>query len=250
MEIGPNLQRLERRHPGLGQTVLYWLSEGLNATVRACDPRTALHWASYNYWQGGDDESDYLEEQMDDLEHYHKEQQAKLPEAERKPFSREVAIKEIGVFTRAEFDKQIPQAICSGKPKLSRSQLVRLRSRMRQPVTRIIDATLTVMQCQPKTPRRMTSPTSNSPVGMSALISCAGTGQTKVTAQDSLGMIWDDYLNNEYQAGETNLTANSAFLWHLDEPTGIVNAFHRFEIFCRTLQAAENLLTAIQPREI
>ena len=63
-------------------------------------------------------------------------------------------------------------------------------------------------------------------------------------------MFWDDYLNNEYQAGETNLTANSAFLWNQGEPAGIVNAFHRFADWCRTLQAAENLLTAIHPREI
>ena len=250
LEIGPNLQRLEQRHPGLGQTVLYWLSEGLNATVRACDPRTAVHWASYNYWQGGDDESDYVEEQMDDLEHYHKEQQAKLPEAERKPFSREVAIKEIGVFTRAEFDQQIPQAICSGKPKLSHPQLVRLRSRTRQPVTRIIDATLAVMQCRPgDAPKNDLAD-----LEFTSWYVCPYLLRwhrpDKGDAQDPLGMIWDDYLNNEYQAGETNLTANGAFLWRQDEPNGIVNAFRRFETFCRTLQVAEDLLTAMQPREI
>jgi hypothetical protein len=65
-----------------------------------------------------------------------------------------------------------------------------------------------------------------------------------------MGMFWDDYLNQEYQAGETNLTANSAFLWHQGSPTEIAHAFHRFAAWCRTLQAAENLLTAIQPRTI
>jgi len=251
LEIGPNLQRLEQSHPGLGQTVLFWLSKGLDATTCACDPRTATHWCSQNYWQGENDESFYLEEQMDDLEHYHKEQQAKLPADKRAPFNREAAIKELGIFTKADLHKDLPQAICSGRPKLSRPQLVRLRSRTRQPVTQIIDATLAVIQRNPQD-----APQND--IGKLEFTSWYVTpyllrwrrpasGDWE-KSQDHLGMFWDDYLNNEYQAGETNLTANSAFLW--SDTSEIVNAFRRFETWCGILQAAENLLTAIQPREI
>ena len=254
LEIGPNLQRLEQSHPGLGQTVLYWISRGLDTTVRACDPRTAIHWASNNYWQGEDDESGWLEEQMDDAEHYHKERMAKLPESERTPFDSALAAQELGTVTRAKVEQELPQHICSGKPKLSRQALLRLRRKTHQPITHIIDATLAVMKCQPDSKDAPKNDLGHlefcSWFVCPYLLRWHRPAKGDEEEQDSLGMFWDDYLNNEYQAGETNLTANSAFLWKQDEPTGIVNAFHRFADWCRTLQAAENLLAAIHPREI
>jgi len=261
LEIGPNLQRIEDLHPGLGQTVLYWLSEGLNTTVRALDPRTAVHWASNNYWQGESDESFYVEEQMDDLEHYHNEQQKELPEDKRTPFNRAAALKEVGGFTRAELDKALP-AICNGKPKLSRAALLRLRAKPKTPSTirHVIDATLAVIACDPEdAPELLYLGKKNdlADLEFTSWYVCpyllrwsrpAKGNWEKI--QDPLGMFWDDYLNNEFQAGETNLTANSAFLWRQDETGGIVAAFRRFAVWCRILQAAENLLTAIHPREI
>jgi PRTRC genetic system protein F len=256
LEIGPNIQRLENRHPGLGQTALYWLSEGLGTTVRACDPRTAIHWASHNYWRGENDESEWLGEQLDDLEHYHQERQAKLPEAQRTPFSREAAIKEIGLFTRADLDKELPKAICSGKPKLTRRRLIELRNHTTSPIIRIIDAILKVMAHRPNESRHTALKNDLGLIECTSWFVCpyllrwcrSGRGDWH-KVQDSLGMFWDDYMNNEFQAGETSLTANSAFLWD-SNPKSMVDAFRRFEAWCRALQAAENLLTAIQPREI
>ena len=254
LEIGPNIQRIEERHPGLGQTVLYWLSRGLDTTVRACDPRTAVHWASNNYWRGESDESGWLEEQMDDAEHYHKERMSKLPEAERKPFDPTKAAEELGTITRAKVEQELPQDICSGKPKLSRQMLLRLRRDTRQPITHIINAALAVMDVQPDSKDAPKNDLGHlefcSWFVCPYLLRWYRPAKGNEENQDSLGMFWDDYLNNEYQAGETNLTANSAFLWKQDEPAGIVNAFQRFADWCRTLQAAENLLTAIHPREI
>jgi len=255
LEIGPNIQRLEQRHPGLGQTVLYWLSNGLNATVRACDPCTALEWCSNNYWMGDQDESERVEQEID--EPYYEAQQKLLPEAQRKPFDRVAEIKALDIYTRAEFDQEFPRNICSGQPKLSSRQLLRLRSRTRQPLIRIIDATLDVMSQRVEGHQ----PDTKNDLGLLAYASwfvCPyllrwhrPDGEIKNDqGQDSMGMFWDDYLNQEYQAGETNLTANSAFLWHQGSPTEIAHAFHRFAAWCRTLQASENLLTSIQPRTI
>lgn len=254
LEIGPHLKQLEQRHLGLGQTVLYWLSRGLDTTVRACDPRTAIHWASNNYWQGESDESGWLEEQMEDAKHYHKERMAKLPEAERTPFNPAEAAKELGTITKAKVEEELPQDICSGNPKLSRQALLRLRPHTSQPIAHIIDATLAVMKCQPDSKDAPKNDLGHlefcSWFVCPYLLRWYRPAKGDEENQDSLGMFWDDYLNNEFQAGETNLTANSAFLWNQDESTGIVNAFQRFTDWCRTLQAAENLLTAIHPREI
>jgi len=254
LEIGPSIKRIEQSHPGLGQTVLYWMSRGFDTTVRACDPRTAVHWASNNYWQGESDESGWLEEQMEDAKHYHKERMSKLPEAERTPFNPAEVAKELGTITRAEVEKELPQDICDGEPKLSRAALLRLRRDTCQPFTHIINATLAVMDAQPDGKAAPKNDLGHlefcSWFVCPYLLRWHRPAKGDEDRQDSLGMFWDDYLNNEFQAGETNLTANSAFLWNQDEPAGIVNAFQRFTDWCRTLQAAENLLTAMHPREI
>ena len=254
LEIGPNIRRLEQRHAGLGQTVLHWLSKGLNNTVRACDPCTALEWCSNNYWMGDSDEGERVEQEID--EPYYEAQQKLLPADQRKPFNRADEIKALDIYSRADFDREFPNEICGGEPKLDKRQLLKLRSHTRQPLTRIIDATLEVMsQAGPHL-----QDTKND-LGLLAYASwfvCPyllrwhrPDGEVKNDhGQDSMGMFWDDYLNQEYQAGETNLTANSAFLWHQGSPKQIADAFHRFAAWCRILQSAENLLTSIQPRTI
>ena len=265
--IGPKIQALEKFRPGLGHTVLHWLSEALDKTTRACDPITGLGWAQDNYWMGEDDESFYVEEQLAEHRDYYETQQAELPEAQRKPFDEAAALKELGTLTKAEFEGKIPREIHSlRKPKLTIAQLRRVKL--------------------PRKPKTLGEVFSNAPDLITGTIAaaqlCAAAPhssqmhdggdfeqmrwnicpfllrwqrgevdpQKKVGdwVQDHLGMIWDDAMNREYEGGDTNMEAIAAWGFH-DGPS-LNDAMHRFDRWCRLLQAAETLLNLIQPEEI
>ena len=251
--IGPAIRRLEQRRPGLGHTVLWWLHRSLNLSARACDPLSGLGWAQSNYWMGEDNERDVIEEQLEEARSYHEVQQGELPAAEQTPFNEENALKEINMFTRAKYDEKIPKAVnrLTG-PILTLNQLARVRL--------------------PGPPKRLAEVFSGAPNLIEATLAAAKlTAGDKYTGsafenmrweicpfllrwdrdekqQDHLGMIWDDFMNREFEAGETNMSAIAAWGWH-DGPT-LIQAVKNLDQWCRLLQAAETLLNLIQPEEI
>lgn len=246
--IGPQLKRLEEHCPGLGHAILRVITTAFEKSARACDPVTAFGWAQGNYWMGEPDESMVLEEQMDDLKSYHEEQQKKLPPEKRKPFSREDAIKELGLFTAADYNKAIPVWAGSGhfnhKKTIPARRLSKLRvARKYRP---LIKAALDAWKLINSTPR---APLMHE-TGDFELVRwemtpyilrwhCPGNRE----GQDPIAMIYDDFMNQEYQAGETQLEVNTVFAFH--DSDSLVDAVRRFETWCQMLHAAENLLRAL-----
>ena len=244
--IGPKIIELEAIHAGLGETVIHWLSAGLDKSTRACDPVSGYGWAQACYWQGEADESTRLEEEMDDAKDWWDKKQQELPASDRQPFDPASAAKELGLFTRQEYDTAIPPwAGSQNQPRLTAKQLQRLRvPRAWRPT---VDATIAMASLLSHAPR------------VSALndLGCFELTRWEIcpfllrwdrpsrAIQDPLGMIWDDFLNQEFQAGETNMAANAVFAWH-DGPS-LVDAVRRLELWCRILQAAENLLLSLHP---
>lgn len=272
--IGPRIKQLEHFRSGLGLTVLHWMSEAFHHSSRACDPMTCLGLASHHYWMGEQDETFRLQEEMDDARHYHETQQKQLPEKERKPFDEKDAAKELGIFTIADYYKDIPKEVANlREPKLTIEQLKRIRlpapktlGEVFSDAPDLITATIACAKLMADTPH-LTEVTDlgcfeNLRWEISPFLlrwqrgePTDEQGRVKVTAngkpeweQDSMGMIWDDYMNNEYSSGETNMNAIAAWGWH-DAPS-LVNAMQRFERWCRLLQAAETLLNLVQPEDV
>lgn len=249
MLIGPRILELEVVHPGLGQTVLHWLSAGLDRTTRALDPVTGHGWAQMVYWQGEPDESQRLADELCDAADYWDQQQADLPESERKPFDEVAAVKEINLFSLKEYNAAIPPWAGSehGEARLTVAQLRELR--VPRQWRRVVNATLAVEEVLRNAPAACEL-NDLSRFEMTRweicpfLLRWSREFRGSHTIQDPLAMIWDDFLNAEYQGGETNLAANAAFAWH--DPQSLVAAVRRLELWCRILAAAETLLTALR----
>jgi PRTRC genetic system protein F len=247
--IGPRILELESLQPGLGQTVLHWLSAGFNRTSRALDPITGYGWAQYLYWQGEPDERQRLEEELCNAADYWDQQQADLPESERKPFDQAAAIREINLFSLKEYNAAIPPWAGAEHraPRWSREQLRRLR--VPRQWRRVITATLAVQDALKDAPHVCDLNDLNR-FEMTRwevcpfLLRWSRESRGSHIVQDPLAMIWDDFLNAEFEAGETNLAANAVFQWH--DPPSLVAAVRRLELWCRILAAAETLLTALR----
>lgn len=83
--IGPAVKRLDADHLGLGETLMYWLSQA-HRLIPIYTPNDALGMASYVYWSGCDNETEWRDMMERDGED---------------PADFEIV-------TRAEFDKAIP----------------------------------------------------------------------------------------------------------------------------------------------
>lgn len=265
--IGPGIMALEKVRAGLGATTLYWLSSALNKTTGACDPITGLGWAQGNYWSGETDETMALEDRLEEERSYYQEQQENLPAAERQPFDEDEAIKHIDLFTREKYDEKIPRWVSDlRRPALTNEQLSRIRLPARSKTLAevfsgtpdFIPALINVAELAAAAPHGYQTHDGGCFESIRWEI-CpfllrwqrGEADPAKANGdwvQDHLGMIWDDYMNNEYQNGEANMHAVAAWAWH-DGPS-LIAAMHRFDRWCRLLQAAETLLNHIQPQNL
>lgn len=271
--IGPRIQALEALHAGLGHTVLYWLSAAFDKSSRACDPISGLGWAQENYWQGEADETFFMEEHMADARAQHADQQAKLPPAERTPFNEKAELAEWGVLSRADYDSKIPRAISSlNAPKLSLAELERIKmpaqpktlAQIFSPPPDLIHATITAAKLVSAAPECSQMQDNGCFEHMRweicpfllrwqrdeprVRVGTTGNDAEESWEQDHLGMIWDDFLNREYEDGDTNMSACAAWGWH--DANSLTDAMQRFYRWCRLLQAAETILNLLQPEDI
>ena len=102
--IGPRVKELERRHPGLGQTVMHWIERAGARSIPLYTPAEALSLCSWNYWQGMNDEREAIAEAVANGE----------------------SADDIEILTRAEFDADIPAWAHSPKRKLRTPALKQL----------------------------------------------------------------------------------------------------------------------------
>jgi PRTRC genetic system protein F len=84
--LQPFIEKIERRSPGLGYHALAHLEVAALESIQILSPREAFCMASNVYWQGGDDETDILE------------------------MYRQEGEDGVDIYTRAQFDAQIPRA--------------------------------------------------------------------------------------------------------------------------------------------
>lgn len=246
--IGPAIQQLEDHHAGLGHTVLFWLNTSFQKSSRAVTPVTGIDWARHNYWMGEDDEAERVEEEMDFARNEHAHQQSKLPPNKRVPFDEAAALKNVELFRKADYDAMIPEwagSKFSHKPKLSLQQLARFRSKF----PAVIPATLAAASLLEELNRKklLNGLLDNSMFDSvhwepTPYLLRWSFGKKKM---DSLGQIYDDYMNEMMNTGEIMLDVNAVFAFH-DGPS-LVRAIRRFEIYGRVLNAAENLLATIAP---
>lgn len=94
VSIGRRLAELERRHPGLGQTVLYWIGEAARHAVPIFTPAYALDAACWSYWAGCPNEAEIAADMKLQGDTY-------------------------DGLTRAEFDRAIPRWASHPRPRLS-----------------------------------------------------------------------------------------------------------------------------------
>lgn len=107
-QLRPVCEALERRVPGLAETAIAWLYDGLRTCGLDClTPRWALYAASFSWWHGEFDEQMVLEEAMAEGEN---------PE-------------ELDIYRRADFFRVMPPWAAEPKKRLSRKRLELLAPR-------------------------------------------------------------------------------------------------------------------------
>lgn len=250
--IGPAILRLEQQHAGLGQSVLYWLHRAFAGSCRALDPIDGFGWAQHQYWQGEDDETQRMDEELSWARGEHDQKQAGLPKKDRKPFDEAAAKQATSIFTKADFDRHIPTWAGSGfqpQPKLS---LAQIQSHARGPYPATIAATISaarLLQRTAKQARRLSDAGyfERCREQMSPYLirwHCAGNRES----QDALAQIYDDYMNDAMNAGEELLDINAVFVWH--DASSLADAVLRFTLYLQRVQAADTLLATLAPRNI
>ena len=252
--IGPAIKRLEKHRAGLGQTIFYWLHTVFAQSARALDPVSGYGHAQLNYWGGEDDESMRLEEELDYMRSSHEtSQRQNKVKSKRVPFDEAQAIKDINIFTKADYDAGIPPAFGTKfcrRPKLSLAALAAEARGSRAGVSAIIPAALAAA----KLLRGHKNRADGNDVGhfekcrwdMTPYLlrwQCSASRKS----QDPLAQLYDDYMNDAMQSGEDMLDVNAVFAWH-DSKT-LCAAVRNFETYCRRLHAAEQLLLTLAPKE-
>jgi PRTRC genetic system protein F len=246
--IGPSILKLENQRPGLGQTVLCHLHDAYSVTCQALDPVDGFHWCSYQYWQGEEDESQRLEEELANNEDY--------MQRDGKPFNREATIKELNIFKRSDYDSAIPPQFgsrFSHTPRLSERELVR-HSALRTPHSAIITATLDIIPLLKRLRRKY----KNRRLDERGKFERVRTECTPYllrwhcnqahTSQDPLAQVYDDTMNEFFQAGEDFIDVSGAFVWH-DADT-LRDAVQRFTDYLDVVRVADALLAALSPKNI
>jgi PRTRC genetic system protein F len=252
MLIGKRLRKLQKLRPGLGHAVLRILHESLHKSTRACDPVSGYGWASSNYWMGENDESGQLDEMVGDERANHEEEQEKLPVKERTEFDEKACKEAYEIFRRSDYDETIPKWAGSEHYKRRAIPLVKLaKMRLPRKLRPVMAAALAAVEVLKHAPH----PTRIHDLDLFEycrweicpyLLRWHCTGNTG--NQDSLGQIWDDFMNNEFNAGETNMEANAVFAFH--DERSLRNALKRFTLWLRLLHAAENLMLTLKTKII
>ena len=245
--IGPAILRLEQQRAGLGQSVLYWLHNAFDGSCRALDPIHGIHWASHSHWQGEEDESQRMEEEVSWAEGEHNRKQAKLPKGERKPFDKAAAMKATNIFTKSDYDRHIP--LWAGSAFKHEPQLSIAKMHPCFPdadlVGAAINAARVLQRTQTQADRLNDAPyfercrEEMSPY----LIRWHCTRDRK--SQDALAQLYDDAMNDVMNAGEELLDVNAVFAWH--DAASLADAVNRFTIYLQRVQAADTLLAKLAP---
>jgi PRTRC genetic system protein F len=252
--IGHTLRQLEASHPHLGQSILHWLHEAFSKSSRALDPIAGYGWCQGNYWMGENDESMVLDEQLSEAEFYHKGEQDKLPKNKRVPWdekTKAAAIANMNLFTKKNYDDAIPAWAGSGhtaRGVFGPDRLARLR--VRRQFRPIMAAAAAAGRLAIHAPHcyNINDVTDFECCRWEICPFLLRWYRPSFKDQDPLGMIWDDFMNNEFQGGETQMDVNAVFAWH--DNRSLIAALKRFELYCRLLQAAEDLLRTLNPRKL
>lgn len=94
--------------PRLGSTICSILEAKLDASLGCSGPNKSLYTAQSHHWQGEEDEMQWV---LENMEYYHEQGECPAPTPENiKQFC-----EENNVFTRAEFDSEIPKEIYASK---------------------------------------------------------------------------------------------------------------------------------------
>ena len=275
--IGPTLKAIEAAWPRLGQTLLHILEAGFMHGVRCLGPRHGIDWASHQYWQGADNEVDYMRESMHGEGHGEWKEIEKWSEDKVRA---EFAMQGYECFTRADYDKDFPTIWHRGcKP------LKQLPATLPPPVDPHAGYGATLMEsffpdasAPPK--RRRRRPAKQLVAGVQSgsdflldafrkhwpttLELCQrirkmlktdtecdnglceqGTWENtpfmlRFADDDCLPRIADDVWQMYFESGDHELSANAIFLWH--DTASLATALSRLRNQLEITQASEDLL--------
>jgi len=235
LNIGPTLRALEKKHPGLGQTILNTLDRGLNHSCRGVTPRSGYYWAQYIYWSGETDESMRVEEELEENIAHWEYEKKQGNDVGPKPTAADIE-----GFKRKDYDTAIPGWAGTGRihpwklKKLGRFCQRTARSHQNQ----IVQATYALAE-RVRRERRMSELSD---------LGCFEMGCWEVVPfllrwdgfNDPLGGIFDDVLNNEYESGERQMDVNAAFAFH-DGPS-LKRALGLLRNYLEVMQLCEDLI--------
>jgi hypothetical protein len=232
--IGPALLALENFQPRLGQTVLSALDRGLNASCRACTPRSGYGWAQSVYWHGESDESMALEEEftamLDNWDSMDKAEQAKTP----KPTEEDVDI-----FRKRDYEKAIPDWAGTGTLRPIAGDRLNLKvipvgfQPVVQATQKLLDWLNRRHDCR------------NDIGGFEHTQYECCPYLLRWDQNDPLVHIWDGMMNDFSNVGDINMDVNSVFAFHDDRT--FKRALRRLRRFLEVLTLSENLIRALKP---
>lgn len=267
--LGHLLQTVEAAWPRIGQSVLHALESGLMHGCRCISPRTGIDWAMQNYWQGEEDETNYMRDELHGQGDYNSKW---TDEQVRQKFN------ELGYecFKRSDYDADFP------KPWQNVKELKQLPDQLPAPqAAPIISHGTPLMQVltgeqPPKRRRRVQLPRGaegltdpllldefrlrwpevlhylkrirqllKTDTQMDNSLCEAGTWDNpafmlRFHNEDCLPRIVDDTWNMYYQSGESDMAANGIYFWHDTETLQL--AFDRLRNTLAVTQACEDLL--------
>ena len=254
--LGPQLTAIEAAWPRLGQTILSVLEHGLMHGVRCLAPGSGLDWASNQYWMGEEDEVEYMRDAI------HGEQTADFKDwkdlnnwpAER--VRKEYAGMGYECFTRAMYDKDFaPHWHRQRKP------LKQLPATLPPPLTPPSQPLVVNFMLEDFRHRWPALRDLLQQIRRQCTTDTHGSGHHCSTAtwnnvpfmlrfhdDDCLPQIADDVWQMEYETGESDMSANSIFLWH-DAPS-LTRALARLKNTLAVTQSCEDLLRLLFPEPL
>jgi PRTRC genetic system protein F len=210
--------------------VLVILERALNKSCRGCTPISAYGWCQFIYWQGEVDETFRQQEELADLEHWHKE--------EKKPFDRAKAMAELDIFTKAQFDAAIPPRFGSDPARpMSLARLQALPSkRLSRFARQVIAAAVPLGELAARTPRGLCDSAEHFCWEIVPYI-------LRWSNDDPIPRIVDDVINNTFQAGEAACDVNA--IWAFWDAASLRSALNRLRHYLRLVTAAEAVIKLI-----
>lgn len=260
-EVGKTLSAIEENAPRHGAALMWLIHRGLTLTTGSLDPRSGFYWCQDQYWMGEVDESLALEELCDHnglREREADEQTGEVPPhnqpqtKQERDLNRAEAAEHFEIFRRADYDQHIPTWAGSEMEThtLPVSQFVE-----RCPIPK---ASLATVFTWPE------------------IVAAAARVESEIKAveklkrtyephlyddpkcysmdyhicpfllrwhnDDPLTRIYDDVMNDLFNAGEASLDKVSVFFFNKDT---LADALHRLKLYLQLLQSTETLLNLI-----